>query len=93
MTHQVVFNAKNVPRFSFWLLVSPKLKKPCPPVNNVFQGPVLDRVKKLRGEDQGTTIFASVICSFWVQIALALCSKADCKGGDRDGQFCTADLQ
>ena len=44
MAFQVVFSAKNVPRFSFGLLVAPKLKKQggaimAPLGNNVFPEP------------------------------------------------------
>ena len=55
MAFQVVFSAKNVPRFSFGLLVAPKLKKRggaimAPPGLNVFPEAGSDRVKnqKLR---------------------------------------------
>ena len=50
MAFQVVFSAKNVPRFSFGLLVAPKLKKRggaimAPPGHNVFPEAGSDRVK------------------------------------------------
>ena len=50
MAFQVVFSAKNVPRFSFGLLVAPKLKKRGghngpPPGLNVFPKAGSDRVK------------------------------------------------
>ena len=49
MAFQVVFSAKNVPRFSFGLLVAPKLKKRggaimAPPGLNVFPEAGSDRV-------------------------------------------------
>ena len=51
MAFQVDFSAKNVPRFSFELLVAPKLKKQggghnAPQGHNIFTEPKSNRIKE-----------------------------------------------